>query len=186
MLRTIVRVLVMSPRPALVSTAALGLGLLLGIAAGATGAVQPERHAKHLVTNAFRGATAWEAPSAARGLVPASQADTAYTDPTGDATGGSPDVRATVVTNDATGIVTFRVAVAGVPAADTWVDIYFDVDRNTSTGDDDGDEYNIYLRGSDTATGAARFDGSSSVNSGPCDGTSRISERNLVDLDQQV
>ena len=120
MLRTIVRVLVMSPRPALVSTAALGLGLLLGIAAGATGAVQPERHAKHLVTNAFRGATAWEAPSAARGLVPASQADTAYTDPTGDATGGSPDVRATVVTNDATGIVTFRVAVAGVPAADTW------------------------------------------------------------------
>jgi hypothetical protein len=89
-----------------------------------------------------------------------------FSDAAGDATGGAPDVTTVDVTSDAAGTITFRVTVGGLPAADTYVDLWIDVDRSSATGDQ-GVEYNIYLQGSDFAAFGERWSGSDWVDWAP-------------------
>jgi hypothetical protein len=61
-------------------------------------------------------------------------ADTTNTDPTGDATGGSPDITQVVTTNDASGTITFRITTVA-PIIDTSeMLVALDTDSNPGTG----------------------------------------------------
>ena len=63
------------------------------------------------------------------------RANASYTDPGGDS-GAAPDITAVTAANDAGGNLTFTVRTSqAVLAADAQVEIVFDIDQNTQTGD---------------------------------------------------
>jgi len=77
----------------------------------------------------------------------ASAAGGPFTDPAGDAN-GAPDISGVTITSDATGTVQASVTVPGLSAIDgakePEVDVYFDTDKNTSTGSVSGSEFDLY------------------------------------------
>ena len=95
-------------------------------------------------------------------LVSGAAADQSYVDTSGDATGGAPDIGAIRVTHDAGGTITFSISVAGLPAADTYVDIWIDADRSGNTGDA-GLDFDLYLDGSDLSAYGSRWNGTAWV-----------------------
>jgi hypothetical protein len=95
-------------------------------------------------------------------VVQGAAADQTYTDPTGDATGGAPDVTNVAVANDGAGKITFDITVAGLPAPDTFVDMPIDSDSNPNTGDD-GIDYDFVLQGSTGIGLLLRWNGSDYV-----------------------
>jgi hypothetical protein len=61
-------------------------------------------------------------------------ADTTSSDPAGDATGGSPDITRVAASNDATGVITFRITTV-VPLTDSAnMGVELDTDSNPGTG----------------------------------------------------
>jgi len=65
-------------------------------------------------------------------------ADSAYTDPAGDATGDAPDITGVQVSNDTGGQILFRVAVSNLtPESMLWLTL--DTDNNAATGKDGSD-----------------------------------------------
>lgn len=65
----------------------------------------------------------------------AALSETSYTDPTGDATGGAPDITGVTVSNDAAGVLTFRVTTIGAPALESSVVLVdLDTDASPATG----------------------------------------------------
>ncbi len=70
--------------------------------------------------------------------------DVSYTDPTVDATGGAPDITQVTVSNDAAGVLTFRVTTVGAVGADSDVYIGLDADANPATGSQ-GQDYSIFV-----------------------------------------
>ena len=74
-------------------------------------------------------------------LVPVALADQTYDDPAADS-GAAPDITSVAVTNDNTDRVTFRIRLAqpGQLTTDTVVWLLIDLDRNSNTGGDDGEE----------------------------------------------
>jgi len=85
-------------------------------------------------------------------LVPVALADQSYSDPASDS-GTAPDITSVDVTNDNTERVTFRIRFAqpGQLTADTVVWLMLDLDRNGSTGGDDGEELQIAYDGESDA-----------------------------------
>jgi hypothetical protein len=77
-------------------------------------------------------------------LVPAALADQSYNDPPSDS-GGAPDITSVSVTNDSAETVTFKIQLAqpGQLTPDTVVWLMLDLDRNSDTGGDDGEERQI-------------------------------------------
>ena len=61
-------------------------------------------------------------------------ADLTNTDPTGDAKGGSPDITQVVASNDATGLVTFRITTVAPITDASLIGIDLDTDSNPATG----------------------------------------------------
>jgi hypothetical protein len=100
-------------------------------------------------------------------VVAGAAGDQSYSDPVGDAAGGAPDVSAIRVVNDAAGTISFGVAVTGFPAADTFVELVIDSDRNRGTGDEDGDEFWFYIAGDDRLTYLNRWNGTDWVEYDP-------------------
>src|SRR6478735_6323608 len=74
--------------------------------------------------------------------IPLALGDQSYTDPTGDSKTG-PDITGVSVSNDATGLLTFRVTT--VAPIDNLTDVYIDLDTdaNPATGLF-GSEYSMY------------------------------------------
>jgi hypothetical protein len=70
-----------------------------------------------------------------------------FMDPAGDGK-GAPDITSVSVTSDAAGTVQLSVTAPGEEAIDgaqnPEVDVYFDTDKNSSTGSPAGNEYNLY------------------------------------------
>jgi hypothetical protein len=70
-----------------------------------------------------------------------------FTDPSGDAK-GAPDITAVSITSDATGMVQMSVTAPGLEAIDgaqePEIDLYFNTDKNGSTGSPAGNEYDLY------------------------------------------
>jgi len=70
-----------------------------------------------------------------------------FTDPTGD-NQGAPDITGVTVTSDATGTVQISVTAPGLESIDRAkepeIDLYFDTDKNSSTGSSAGNEYDLY------------------------------------------
>ena len=64
-------------------------------------------------------------------------ADTAFTDPAGDAA-EAPDVTGVTVSNDTGGNILFHVALTNF-TPESLVQVYLDTDKNASTGDDGSD-----------------------------------------------
>jgi len=87
---------------------------------------------------ALGAATATHA--AARGPTAVAANSASYTDPTGDATGGAPDITAVTVTSDAAGTVTFAVTASSFADLSD-AEIYIDTDRSSSTGSQSGCEF---------------------------------------------
>ena len=87
-------------------------------------------------------------------------AETSFADPAGDS-GAAPDVTGVTVSNDQTGIVTFRLRVANQPdlAADGEVVLVIDSDRNETTGDAAGFDYVLILSGSERSWLFGRWNG---------------------------
>ena len=81
-------------------------------------------------------------------LVPVALADQTYDDPAADS-GAAPDITSVAVTNDNTDRVTFRIRFAqpGQLTTDTVVWLLIDLDRNSNTGGDDGEERMIAYDG---------------------------------------
>jgi hypothetical protein len=73
--------------------------------------------------------------------IPAALADTPYADPAGDSN-GAPDITQIVVSNDAAGVVTFRVTTAAPIVGNSVVFVDIDSDSNPGTGSF-GAEYSI-------------------------------------------
>ncbi len=91
------------------------------------------------------------------------QADAAYDDAVGDAPGGlAPDVRRVAIVNDTGGNLALGVTYANraCATAGDFVVAYLDVDQNSATGTSEGVEYAIYIDGTTSTFGAARWDGS--------------------------
>jgi hypothetical protein len=86
-------------------------------------------------------------------------AETTYTDPTGDST-TAPDLTSVVVSNDATGNITFRGTVANQAtlAPDAAILLALDTDHSASTGDG-GFEYLFVYDGADSSFGLLRWNG---------------------------
>jgi hypothetical protein len=61
-------------------------------------------------------------------------ADTTNTDPTGDATGGAPDITRVVASNNAAGVITFRVTTVAPMIDSSIMGIDLDTDSNPGTG----------------------------------------------------
>ena len=61
-------------------------------------------------------------------------ADTTNTDPTGDAKGGSPDITQVVTSNDAAGVITFRITTVAPIIDSSIIGIDLDTDSNPGTG----------------------------------------------------
>jgi hypothetical protein len=80
-------------------------------------------------------------------VVQGAAADQSYSDPAGDPSGGAPDVTAIAVANDGAGKITFDISVAGLPAADTFIDVPMNTDLNASTGDQ-GIDHEFFFSGS--------------------------------------
>jgi hypothetical protein len=72
----------------------------------------------------------------------AALSDTSFTDPPGDSK-GAPDITQAVVSNDATGVLTFRITTAAPIVADSAAIIFLDTDGNPATGDF-GAEYDLF------------------------------------------
>ena len=70
-----------------------------------------------------------------------------FTDPTGDAN-GAPDITGVSITSDAGGTVALSLTVPGLGATDgaknPEVDVFFDTDKNGTTGSSSGSEYDLY------------------------------------------
>jgi hypothetical protein len=89
---------------------------------------------------ALGAATATHA--AARGPTADAANSASFTDPTGDATGGAPDVTAVTVTSDAAGMIS--IAITAPTFSDlTDAQVYLDTDRSSSTGSQTGCEFMI-------------------------------------------
>ena len=72
-------------------------------------------------------------------------AEQRFTDPGGDS-GGAPDITVVNVANDAAGNLTFTVTTnQPALAGDVGLALFFNVDKNNSTGDVDGDEFGLFL-----------------------------------------
>ena len=69
-------------------------------------------------------------------------ADTTNTDPTGDAKGGSPDITRVVTSNDAAGLITFRITTVAPIIDSSIIGIDLDTDSNPGTGGG-GFEYSL-------------------------------------------
>ena len=69
--------------------------------------------------------------------------DAGFTDPTGDATGGVPDITQIAVSNDAAGVVTLRTTTAAPLVDGSVLGIILDTDSNPATGSG-GAEYLIF------------------------------------------
>ncbi len=61
-------------------------------------------------------------------------ADTTNTDPTGDAKGGAPDITQVVTSNDAAGVITFRITTVAPITDSSIIGIALDTDSNPGTG----------------------------------------------------
>ena len=61
-------------------------------------------------------------------------ADTTNADPTGDAKGGSPDITQVVTSNDAAGVITFRITTVAPIIDSSIVGVDLDTDSNPGTG----------------------------------------------------
>jgi hypothetical protein len=61
-------------------------------------------------------------------------ADTTNTDPTGDAKGGSPDITQIVTSNDAAGVITFRITTVAPIIDSSIIGVDLDTDSNPGTG----------------------------------------------------
>ena len=61
-------------------------------------------------------------------------ADTTNTDPTGDATGGAPDITRVVASNNAAGVITFRITTVAPMIDSSIMGIDLDTDSNPGTG----------------------------------------------------
>lgn len=134
--------------------------LLLSSAAGAAGDTSSIRQPHTSTVDRVKTVATPLAQPLLQGVatIPSRATDSSYLDPAGDATGGAPDVTSVQVVNDAASTITFTVAVGGVPAPETFVDLWLNVDRNPSTGDQ-GVEFNLFLTGVDVRTFGARWDG---------------------------
>jgi hypothetical protein len=95
-------------------------------------------------------------------IVQGAAADQSYTDPAGDATGGAPDITTVAVANDGAGKITLDITVAGIPAADTYVDVPLDTDVNQATGDQ-GIDYEFFVSGAVGVGLLLRWNGSDFV-----------------------
>ena len=97
--------------------------------------------------------------AAAACLVPAGagKAGTSNTDPTGDAKGGAPDITRIVTSNDATGLITFRITTVAAIIDSSDVGVALDTDANPGTGGG-GAEY--VLVASTGGFGFAKWNGS--------------------------
>jgi hypothetical protein len=73
-------------------------------------------------------------------------ADTNVADPAGDS-GGAPDILSVAVSNDAgSGQITFRITTnQPTLAEDSALFMFIDSDKNSATGDRDGDDYLVYM-----------------------------------------
>ncbi len=67
-------------------------------------------------------------------VVAGAAGDSAYTDPTGDATGGAPDLTRVAVSNDATGKLTFALTTAAPITDDSVVGVDLDTDNSPANG----------------------------------------------------
>ncbi len=85
-----------------------------------------------------------------------------YSDATGE-NAAAADISAVTVANDDAGMLTFGISFTNMPdlAADTFVALGLDTDRNARTGDRDGAEYVFVLDGSDRTYGLLKANGSS-------------------------
>ena len=61
-------------------------------------------------------------------------ADTTNADPTGDATGGAPDITQVVTSNDAAGVITFQITTVAPIIDSSDIGIALDTDSNPGTG----------------------------------------------------
>jgi len=70
------------------------------------------------------------------GLVTAAAAlaDATFTDPTGDATGGSPDLTQVVVSNDLTGLITFKITSVAPLVSGSLIGVDLDTDLSPANG----------------------------------------------------
>ena len=86
-------------------------------------------------------------------------ADTNVTDPAGDS-GSAPDILRVAVSNDpASGQITFRITTnQPALAEDSALFMFIDSDKNSATGDRDGDDYLVYMDG--TSSDFAHWNGS--------------------------
>jgi len=87
---------------------------------------------------ALGAATATHA--AARGPTSVAANTATFTDPTGDATGGAPDITGVTVTSDAAGTITFAVTASSFSDL-TDAEVYVDTDRSSATGSQSGCEF---------------------------------------------
>lgn len=93
-------------------------------------------------------------------MASASFAEATFTDPTGDATGGAPDIAQAVLSNDVTGLITIKVTTAAPLASGSLIIVDLDTDLSPANGA----EYAI-LAGVSGA-GLLKWDGKDYVESG--------------------
>ena len=90
-----------------------------------------------------------------------------FTDPTGDAQGGAPDIRTVVVSNDDSGILRLRVNLGNQDrlASSTRIYLYIDSDLNATTGAPDalGADYVFLLDGASHGWELGHWDAASST-----------------------
>jgi hypothetical protein len=101
--------------------------------------------------------------AAAVGLVvaPAGIADTTNVDPTGDAKGGSPDIARVVTSNDALGVITFRITTVAPIIDSSIVGVDLDTDSNPGTG---GGGFEYTLIADTSSFGILKWNGSGFAN----------------------
>lgn len=68
------------------------------------------------------------------GLVAVAFAETTFTDPTGDATGGAPDLTQVVVSNDVAGLIRFKITTAAPLVSQSLLGVDLDTDLNPANG----------------------------------------------------
>jgi len=89
-----------------------------------------------------------------------SAASARFLDPRGDATAGGMDVTSVTVSNDETGKLTFMIEIPSHQTLPTgkYIGLYFDTDRNGSTGSSGGSEYLFWIDGTLRTSELERWD----------------------------
>lgn len=92
-------------------------------------------------------------------MAAAALADATFTDPTGDATGGSPDLIQVVVSNDLTGLITFKITSVAPLVSGSLIGVDLDTDLSPANGS----EYAIFAGVG--GAGLVKWDGKAYVDS---------------------